>query len=553
MEIGYLMQRNSLKMKRFLIYIVCLCLVGILGAQTVPLKLLPFPNEVTVQSGYYPLSLCRLAYSKTLKNEADYLKQILGEEHGLSVQDGKRGNIQLVLSDQIANPEGYSLIVDKDGIRIEGATPQGVFYGIQTFRQLITACHEGKRVPCIIINDAPAFKWRSFMLDDGRAFKGVKEVKRLLDEMAILKMNIFHWHLTEDQGWRIEIKKYPLLTKIGAHRDSTQLNWYESKVFDGKPFEGFYTQRDIKEIVSYAQKLYITVVPEIEMPGHASAAIAAYPWLGSTNEKISVPCSFGVQNSAFNVASQRTRTFLKDVLDEVMELFPSKIIHIGGDEVRQEQWNNSPEIQAFMKEKGIGFAAELQVWFTNYIASYLKSKGRRMMGWNDITGDKLHGFQSEVNVSSDHQLSSDAVVQFWTGDLELLTKAAKRGYEIVNSLHEYTYLNYNHDKITPGLEYSFAPISLEKAYSFSPIPKDFPTELRKQIIGLGCQMWGEWIPQVNDMYKMVYPYWAAHAETGWTNKERKDYNRFEHSMDYFLTRWIDKKYIDNNNFWIGQH
>ena len=176
-----------------------------------------------------------------------------------------------------------------------------------------------------------------------------------------------------------------------------------------------------------------------------------------------------------------------------------------------------------------------------------------MMGWNDITGDKLHGFQSEVNVSSDYQLSSDAVVQFWTGDLDLLTKAAKRGYEIVNSLHEYTYLNYNHDKITPGLEYSFAPISLEKAYSFSPIPKDFPTELRKQIIGLGCQMWGEWIPQVNDMYKMVYPYWAAHAETGWTNKDRKDYNRFEHSMDYFLTRWIDKKYIDNNNFGIGQH
>ena len=289
------------------------------------------------------------------------------------------------------------------------------------------------------------------------------------------------------------------------------------------------------------------------MPGHASAAIAAYPWLGSTDEKIKVPCTFGVKNSAFNVADPRTRTFLKDVLDEVMELFPSRIIHIGGDEVRQEQWNNSSEVRTFMKEKGINSAAELQMWFTNHIASYLKSKGRIMMGWNDITGDKLHGYQSEVTIEAGNQLSEDAVVQFWTGDHDLLRKAAKRGYKIVNSYFKYTYLNFNHDRITPGLEYDFEPIPLEKAYAFNPIPEGLTMQEQKQIIGIGCQMWGEWIPQVEDMYRMIYPYWAAHAETGWTDNKRKNYNRFVRSMDYFLTRWIDKNYINSHNIGIKQH
>lgn len=252
--------------------------------------------------------------------------------------------------------------------------------------------------------------------------------------------------------------------------------------------------------------------------------------------------------------SRSTHTyFLKDVLDEVMELFPSRIIHIGGDEVRQEQWNNSSEVRTFMKEKGLNSAAELQMWFTNHIASYLKSKGRIMMGWNDITGDKLHGYQSEVTIEAGNQLSEDAVVQFWTGNHDLLRKAAKRGYKIVNSYFKYTYLNFNHDRITPGLEYDFEPIPLEKAYAFNPIPEGFTMQEQKQIIGIGCQMWGEWIPQVEDMYRMIYPYWAAHAETGWTDNKRKNYNRFVRSMDYFLTRWIDKNYINSHNIGIKQH
>lgn len=241
-------------MKRFLLSIIYLYLAGMLVAQTAPLEILPYPNEVKVHPGHYPFMSCQLVYPNALKNEADYLKQLLLEEHGLIVQHTKQGNMQLTLSKWIPHPEGYRLTVNEQGIRIEGSTPQGVFYGLQTFRQLITT-HQGQiRIPYVVIDDAPAFKWRSFMLDDGRAFKGMKEVKQLLDEMAILKMNTFHWHLTEDQGWRIEIKKYPLLTEIGAHRDSTQLNWYESKVFDGKPFDGYYTQREIKEIVSYARE-----------------------------------------------------------------------------------------------------------------------------------------------------------------------------------------------------------------------------------------------------------------------------------------------------------
>lgn len=524
-----------------------------LGVHAGNLSIIPYPNSVVTSSGRYSFTDCSLSFGKGLKNEATYLEEVLKEEFGVNdVSCRKNGNIQLVLSSHLMNDEAYELQVDKAGVKLTASSPKGIFYGIQSFRQLLQL-REGKLCAnYVCIKDAPAYKWRAFMLDDGRAFKGVKEVKQLLDEMSILKMNTFHWHLTEDQGWRIEIKKYPKLTEVGARRDSTQLDWYENTRYDGEPFEGYYTQEQIKDIVKYAAQRHITIVPEIEMPGHASAAIAAYPWLGSSGKEIKVPCFFGVQYDVFNVANPKVLAFFRDVLDEVMGLFPSKVIHIGGDEVRYDQWNVSSEVRAFMKEKQMESPAELQIWFTNYISNYLHSNGRRMMGWNDVTGDRLHGFQSEMNVRPDYQLSSDAVVQFWVGDLELLGKAAKRGYEIVNSLHEYTYLNYNHDRITPGLEYSFAPISLEKAYSFTPVPKGFPDELRKQIIGMGCQMWGEWIPTVRSMYKMVYPYWAAHAETGWTQEGKKDYARFTNALQYFVTRWVAKGYLSVSDRWMQQ-
>lgn len=530
------------------LFIVWMLSVMSLVLQANPLSIIPYPNSVVTYPGSYKFEYCSLSFNKELKNEAVYLKNVLKEDFGMnSVFSKKRGNICMILSPQFENAEGYRLQIDKEGVRIYASSPQGIFYGIQTLRQVLRMQHNELCAGYLTIDDEPAFRWRAFMLDDARAFKGVKVVKQLLDEMAILKMNTFHWHLTEDQGWRIEIKKYPKLTEVGATRDSTQLNWYESTTFDGVPLTGFYTQKEIKEIVKYAADRHITIIPEIEMPGHASAAIAAYPWLGTSGEAIKVPCVFGVLSEAFNVADPKVLGFLEDVIDEVIELFPSKIIHIGGDEVKYEQWKGSPVVQDFMKEKGIGSPNELQVWFTNHIYDYLQSKGKRMMGWNDITGDKLHHYHDSVEGDMRQKLSSDALVQFWTGDLELLQKAAKNGHEIVNSFHEYTYLNYNHDRITPGLEYSFVPIPLEKAYSFSPVPKNFPVQWRKQIIGMGCQMWGEWIPTVKSMYKMIYPYWAAHAETGWTQENRKDYERFKNALSYFIARWTDKGYISTLN------
>lgn len=530
------------------LFIVWMLSVMSLVLQANPLSIIPYPNSVVTYPGSYKFEYCSLSFNKELKNEAVYLKNVLKEDFGMnSVFSKKRGNICMILSPQFENAEGYRLQIDKEGVCIYASSPQGIFYGIQTLRQVLRMQHNELCAGYLTIDDEPAFRWRAFMLDDARAFKGVKVVKQLLDEMAILKMNTFHWHLTEDQGWRIEIKKYPKLTEVGATRDSTQLNWYESTTFDGVPLTGFYTQKEIKEIVKYAADRHITIIPEIEMPGHASAAIAAYSWLGTSGEAIKVPCVFGVLSEAFNVADPKVLGFLEDVIDEVIELFPSKIIHIGGDEVKYEQWKGSPVVQDFMKEKGIGSPNELQVWFTNHIYDYLQSKGKRMMGWNDITGDKLHHYHDSVEGDMRQKLSSDALVQFWTGDLELLQKAAENGHEIVNSFHEYTYLNYNHDRITPGLEYSFVPIPLEKAYSFSPVPKNFPVQWRKQIIGMGCQMWGEWIPTVKSMYKMIYPYWAAHAETGWTQENRKDYERFKNALSYFIARWTDKGYISTLN------
>lgn len=540
-------------MKHQTLFIVWILTIISLTTQANNLSIIPYPNSVVTHPGSYMFERCNLSFDKGLKNEATHLESMLKDDFGISSTPLKKGgDIRLLLSSQFKNAEAYRLQINQEGVTITASSPQGVFYGIQTLRQVLQMQGDRLCADYLTIDDEPAFRWRAFMLDDARAFKGMAVVKQLLDEMAVLKMNTFHWHLTEDQGWRIEIKKYPKLTEIGGTRDSTQLNWYESTTFDGTPLTGYYTQKEIREVVRYAADRHITIIPEIEMPGHASAAIAAYPWLGTSGKTIEVPCAFGVLSEAFNVADPKVLGFLEDVLDEVIDLFPSKIIHIGGDEVKYEQWKNSPVVQQFMKEKQIGSPTELQVWFTNHICTYLQSKGKRMMGWNDVTGDKLHHYHDLVEGNMQQKLSSDALVQFWTGDLDLLQKAAESGHEIVNSLHEYTYLNYNHDRITPGLEYTFAPIPLEKAYSFTPIPKDFPAKWRKQIIGMGCQMWGEWIPSVKSMYKMVYPYWAAHAETGWTQESRKDYVRFRNALPYFVTRWVGKGYISVSDKWMQQ-
>ncbi len=314
--------------------------------------------------------------------------------------------------DERLEEEAYELNVTKNGIVLTASSSTGWFYGVQSLIQLLPGTSDPSEssssleIQEIHIKDSPRFKWRAFMLDEARYFKGMDQVKMLLDEMALLKMNVFHWHLVDDQGWRIEIKKYPLLTEIGSKRKSPQVGplMWDSPIQSAEPHEGFYTQEEIKELVRYAEERHITIVPEIEMPGHSSAAIASYPWLGTAKREIEVPIRFGgVGIDVYDVSDPKVYQFLTDVLDEVMALFPSDVIHIGGDEVKYTQWKESETVQAYMKEKGLASPADLQVYFTNQISQYLQSKGRRMMGWNEIMGHNLHEYQNDTDKRIEQQ------------------------------------------------------------------------------------------------------------------------------------------------------
>ncbi|MET2984557.1 beta-N-acetylhexosaminidase [Aureibaculum conchae] len=430
--------------------------------------------------------------------------------------------------------EEYELIVTPKKIAIKANDQAGYFYGVQTLKQLLSkeVSEETNKtsylVPSITIKDNPRFKWRAYMLDESRYFQGEAFVKKLLDQMALLKMNTFHWHLVDDAGWRIEIKKYPLLTKIGAFRSDSEIGTWKSGKTSGEPHGGFYTQEQIKNIVAYAAERNITVVPEIEMPGHSSAAIAAYTWLGTAGVDIDVPVKFGRHYDNYDVTKPKVIQFIKDVLLEVFELFPSEVIHIGGDEVGYKVWEESKHVQDYMKKNNINTPADLQIHFTNNISKFIEENGRRMMGWNEIMGVNIHkGFEEKKDdAAAETELAKNVVVHFWKGDLALATDAAKKGYGIVNSLHSNTYLDYNYEAI-----------SLEKAYNFDPIPEGLEEKYHKNIYGLGCQMWTEWTPTNADVERQTFPRIAAYAEVGWTSLENKDYDHFKVALKNMQSHW----------------
>lgn len=498
-------------------------------------RIIPQPLSIKVYTGQLNLNreLTIKANNVALYKLIDYTIDMLRDDFQINASVSSKhaqGSTLIYELDKTYRDDtegAYSLSVKQGRIKISAKTEQGLFYGLQTLRQLID---DDNSVQYMTVKDAPRFTWRAFMLDESRHFKGSEQVKKLLDEMARLKMNVFHWHLVDDQGWRIEIKKYPLLTDIGAKRKSTQvgpLRW-QSPIQSGEPHGGFYTQEDIRDIIDYAEKRHITIVPEIEMPGHSSAAIAAYPWLGSSGNAIEVPTKFGVGEDVYNVANPKVYKFLTDVLDEVMALFPSKVIHIGGDEVRYNHWEASAEIQAYMKKHGLDTPADLQVFFTNRISQYLESKGRRMMGWNEIMGVGLHDFQSTESAAQE-PLASSSVVHFWKGDIALMKDALGKGFDVVNSLHSSTYLDYH-----------YQGISLKQAYAFDPIPADVDKKYHAQVKGLGCQMWSEWIPTIGEMDFMVFPRIAAYAEVGWTATDNKHYNEFKLALEKLTKVWQAK-------------
>lgn len=522
-----------MKPRFLLLLFVYIVLCSCKDHSTIEYKIIPQPNSIVYTNGSFSLNRkIKIFFKEKIKSEGKLLQEHLFFDFGFDseiVNQDKNADVILRFDKQFKpiKADGYKLEVKNKNIVITSNSRAGILNGIQSLRQIIRKENGKYLVQQGVINDYPTFSWRAFMLDEGRHFKGKEVVKSLLNEMSLLKMNVFHWHLTEDQGWRIEIKKYPLLTEVGSYRDSTEINHFNSEHFDGKPHSGFYTQNEIKEIVDYATKLHIKVIPEIEMPGHSSAAIASYPWLGTTGEQIKVPSRFGVQYDVYDVTNPRVLKFFDDIFDEVIELFPSDVIHIGGDEIRYNQWNNSSKVQSYMKEHKLKTPAELQVFFTNNISELLKSKGKKMMGWNEITGAQLHEYQSDEDTkTSDQKLAEGAIVHFWKGDSALIINTIKNGYDVVNSNHKFTYLDYDYDRI-----------SLSKAYSFNPIPQGLPHELEDKILGMGAQMWGEFIPTVESMQQKVFPRIAAYAETAWTSHKNKNYQRFLKSLSYFQRRW----------------
>ena len=507
---------------------------GLFGNNREVLPIVPKPQQVIITGEEIRFDKNWEVYVDPKASMASTFIASVLKECGVQTHftDNKRNaNIIFQIDKKIStNPEAYHLTVSgKRKITAAASSDNGLLYALQTLRQIITHRENKIVVPSCRINDEPAFSWRAFMLDESRHFQGMETVKKLLDEMSYLKMNTFHWHLVDDTGWRIEIKKYPGLTTVGSRRDFSYreftLEQWDEK-FPGRKM--YYTQDEIREIVRYASDRGIKVVPEIEVPGHASASIAAYPWLGASSKEQ----GSGIWGDLYNVTDPKVEAFIQDVLDEVITLFPSKIIHIGGDEANYTHWQNNPQIMQFMKDHAIPTFADLQVWSINRFSKYLTSKDVRMMGWNEITGENIRG-EAHIKASQTEQLAEGTLVHFWDGDISLINKAIDRGFEVVNSNRHDTYLDYSYE-VTPLL----------KAYSFNPIPEGLGKENEAKIVGLGCQMWGEYTPNLTRLYYQIFPRIAAYAESGWTIAENKDYDEFSVRMKNTENRWRKSGYFN---------
>jgi hexosaminidase len=498
-------------------------------------SIVPYPNSLIPAEGEMLVNgKLTINQLPEFASEIALFKEVLKEDFYLNLETNATPQLLLKKVKNLDN-EAYKLQITPQQITLEASTPAGCFYGFQTLRQLFKLSGKGHySLASCTIEDKPAYVWRSHLLDDGRFFMGKDYVKKTLDNMALLKMNIFQWHLTEDQGWRIEIKKYPKLTELGAWRDSTlrravrwqpernKWGWFNTK-YDSTPHGGFYTQEEIKEIVEYARKRHITVVPEIEMPGHSSAAAFAYPWLAGGTAPKNVPNEFGIKENAFNVADPKVYQFIEDVLNEVITLFPSKVIHIGGDEVKFSAWKNNPDVQALMKKEGFKSYADVQIHFTNKISKFLESKGREMMGWNEILGSEHQDKDASNAVGT---LAKSTIVQYWKGSDSLYAAMLKKGYRAVYSENKNTYLCFPKEWL-----------GIDVVYKTNLIPSGISPEEKKLIIGINSSMWTEIMQTFSDCDKLTYPRLAAIAELGWTEAQNKDFNRFKTNLKPLKLYW----------------
>lgn len=516
--------------------VLAACAFHAVAAQSSSIEILPKPAKVIAFDTNALLSGETPVYLDPKANlDQVYITEVLQEAgiHPVYVLKEKKAKVVLKLNlvPSMGNDEAYRLAVlspeSKKRIVATADTRSGLLYALQSLRQMTVVQPDGVSIPSCVIVDAPAFPWRAFMLDEGRHFQGAQTVKTLLDEMARLKMNTFHWHLVDDQGWRIEIKKYPKLTELGSKRNFSHMNMTSAGWDSLFTERNYYTQDEIKEIVQYAADRGIKVVPEIEVPGHASASIYAYPWVGTSSKKAGT----AVLGDLYNVTDPAVEKFLQDVLDEVVALFPSKIVHIGGDEANYTHWTSSEEVAAFMKANNLPTCSDLQVWAINRMSNYLASKGCQMIGWNEITGDNIRG-EAHVQASQSEKLAPGTLVQFWDGDISLVNKAIEKGYDVVNSNRFFTYLDYPYE-VTP----------FEKAYSFNPIPDGLAEKDQSKILGMGCQSWGEYTPSLDRLYFQIFPRLAAYSECGWTPADQRQYDAFRKRFSKIENIWKEKGFL----------
>lgn len=503
------------------------------------LSLIPFPAQVKIQTGQWILSSeSEIKAPASLAGEVDYLANKLRRATGFPLVIKATNSTKVEISDirieldpklSSVGREGYRLIVGAQGVELRAIANAGIFYGIQTLLQLFPPAIYGAgprnhlvwSAPHVEIEDSPRFPWRGAMLDCSRHFKPVEFIRKFIDAMALHKLNTFHWHLTDDQGWRIEIKKYPRLTEVGAWRSGTWRGHDEcASTDDGIPHGGFYTQDQIRDLVRYAAERHITIVPEIEMPGHAQAALAAYLGFGCTEEKIEVRTRWGISEHIYS-PTENTFHFLEDILGEVLELFPGTFIHIGGDEAIKKQWDTSPHLQDWLAMSGAKDSHELQSYFIRHFDRFLAAKGRRLIGWDEI----LEG-----------GLAEGASVMSWRG-IEGGITAANKGHDVVMTPTSHTYLDaYQSQEIAqePLAIGSYLP--LEKAYAYDPVPAGLPAEKIRHILGVQGQLWGEYMPTTDHTEYMAFPRLAALADVGWTSRPRRPYAAFQEGLEIHLKR-----------------
>lgn len=508
-------------MRRLFFILLACAVIPCLAApvMTADYNVVPLPSSVTM-TGDGPFELTpstTVAYpegNKDMERNAHFLARYVNDATGmtLSVVPGKaKKGIRLVLDKKVSGEEAYTIMVDKKCVTIAGSTPKGVFYGVQTLRKsLPVGAAPVVRLPSVKISDSPRFVHRGMMLDCSRHFSPLEFVKRYIDLIAMHNMNVFHWHLSDDQGWRIEIKKYPELTIKGSRRSGTVIG-YNTALDDSIPYGGYYTQEQAREIVEYARQRYVTVIPEIDMPGHMLAALATYPELGCTGGPYEVGHRWGIYKDVLCVGNDKIYDFCEGVLDEIMQIFPSKLIHIGGDETPTEVWEKCPKCIKRAEDNNMT-VKQVQSYFTSRIEKYVNSRGRRIIGWDEILGGDI---------------SQSAVIQSWR-DTKHGRIAAEAGHDVIMSPTSHCYFDYSqadgkNSKYEPTLCGGYIPV--EKVYAFEPCDENLSESSRPHILGVQANIWAEYLLYPNQVEYQALPRMAALAEVQWTSG-KKDYQAF---------------------------